>query len=660
MIRVILIQFWFVIQFGVLTQALMGGTVVGSKVLDDAGEVKYERIQGSFTWQQAKTDAENRGGHLATITSAEENNLIRQIASEGSVWIGGSDAAQEGQWQWVTGEPFSYSYWAGGEPNNCCGGEHYLQLYGGSGEWNDLQPGSGMPYIIEFSVNRPIIQINGDAITLHRQGTSFTDPGAIATDEEDGVIDVVAQGVVDVHTLGDFKITYSAIDSEGNAAKSVSRTVRIVDPEKPIIYLNGPAYMTHETGTQYIDQGAVAEDLNGETVDVTTTGQVDVFTLGDYQLIYTAVDAGERQADSLVRTVRVVDKNFKYLTYRKQSNGIIIIDCESAAAGLVSIPELIDGLPVTSIAANAFSDCSNITEVVLPETVINLGSSAFSNCSSLLTVNLPAGLTELPNYLFYQCSALNQITFPEGLNTIGHDAFNGCALEVVLLPDGLTTIGDRAFANNSQLTSAVLPGSLNQTPWECFSGCVNLKEVEMSEGINRIRGYGFRDTGLERIVIPSSVTYIEERAFQRCSQLTSVVMMGNAPEIQSDNVFSEVNENAKVYISSNSRGFADTLGSLPVVGRPYVQLNGDAAMLADLNGVFVDPGAEVIGLADETPDISVVGEVDPGLTGTYSLTYSAISQSGLSIEPATREVRVIDPLNPTISLMGEALSLIHI
>ena len=210
-----------------------GQTVVGSRVLDEAGEVKYERIEGGYTWQEAKADAEDRGGHLATITSAEENDLIREISGGGSVWIGGSDAEQEGQWQWVTGETFSFTNWAGGEPNNS-GGEHYLQFYSG-GEWNDLQPGSGMSYILEFSVNRPVIQINGDAITLHRQGRPYTDAGAVATDEEDGAIDVVAQGVVDVHTLGNFKITYSAVDSEGNAAKSVSRTVRIVDPEKPII-----------------------------------------------------------------------------------------------------------------------------------------------------------------------------------------------------------------------------------------------------------------------------------------------------------------------------------------------------------------------------------------------------------------------------------------
>ena len=222
--------FFLLCLSGLFPLFLTGQSVVGTKVLDDAGEVKYERIQGSFTWQQAKTDAENRGGHLATITSAEENNLIRQIASEGSVWIGGSDATQEGQWQWVTGEAFSYSYWAGGEPNNCCGGEHYLQLYGGSGEWNDLQPGSGMPYIIEFSVNRPVIQISGESLIYHFVGRNFVDPGAIATDEEDGVIDVVAQGVVDVHTPGIYEITYSALDSDGHAAESVTRTVRVIDP----------------------------------------------------------------------------------------------------------------------------------------------------------------------------------------------------------------------------------------------------------------------------------------------------------------------------------------------------------------------------------------------------------------------------------------------
>ena len=188
------------------------------------------------------------------------------------LFIGGY--RNNGAWSWVNDEgdfdSFNqlepYANWEANEPNSL--GEQYATIGRfGDGRWNDSNGASG--YVIEYDRFVPQIFLVGDSVLRHRQGTAFVDPGATATDEEDGNVSVVSQGVVDVHTLGDFKIQYTAVDSEGNAAKPVIRIVRIVDAEKPIIDLNGPAYLTHETGTQYSDQGASATDLDGNDVVVT-------------------------------------------------------------------------------------------------------------------------------------------------------------------------------------------------------------------------------------------------------------------------------------------------------------------------------------------------------------------------------------------------------
>ena len=90
----------------------------------------YQVVSGSFTWNQAEADAELRGGHLATLTSQAEANYVQSLGILSAIpgqafWLGASDQLQEGTWTWVTGEPFSFALWAGGEPNDM-GGEDYL------------------------------------------------------------------------------------------------------------------------------------------------------------------------------------------------------------------------------------------------------------------------------------------------------------------------------------------------------------------------------------------------------------------------------------------------------------------------------------------------------------------------------------------------------
>ena len=153
----------------------------------------YEYVSGSYSWTAAKTAAEGRTfqgmtGYLATITSQEENDFIRQkLAAD--AWIGASDdytyinaatgtttfanqTAAEGRWYWVTGpekgtlistgnnSPVTasggYAYWNSGEPNNYGSGENYGEIYSSGaspGKWNDLPNTSLLPYVVEYNDN---------------------------------------------------------------------------------------------------------------------------------------------------------------------------------------------------------------------------------------------------------------------------------------------------------------------------------------------------------------------------------------------------------------------------------------------------------------------------------------------------------------------------
>jgi len=116
-----------------------------------SGETKYEIVQGDFTWEEAKTDAEARGGHLATVGSEEAWNEIQGVLSEGvNFWLGATDLQVEGGWNWIDGTPWGFSNWQLGEPNNARGMEDYLMVYGNSEHtWNDDNTWTAQSYLLE-------------------------------------------------------------------------------------------------------------------------------------------------------------------------------------------------------------------------------------------------------------------------------------------------------------------------------------------------------------------------------------------------------------------------------------------------------------------------------------------------------------------------------
>ena len=107
----------------------------------------YEYIPAtSITWSDADAAAGllGAGWNLASITSAAEEAFIVSlitgtISQRTHVWIGGTDAANEGTWTWTDGDPFSYTNWFAGEPNNVGGNEDFLALdfRGSVWQWND-------------------------------------------------------------------------------------------------------------------------------------------------------------------------------------------------------------------------------------------------------------------------------------------------------------------------------------------------------------------------------------------------------------------------------------------------------------------------------------------------------------------------------------------
>ena len=124
---------------------------------------------------------------------------------------------------------------------------------------------------------------------------------------------------------------------------------------------------------------------------------------------------------------------------------------------------------VTVIKSYAFSYCSSLTSITIPDSVTSIGDGAFRGCSSLTSITIPDSVTSIEGQAFYGCSGLTSITIPDSVTSIGDYAFHGCSsLTSITIPDGVTSIGRWAFEYCSSLTSITFNGT--KTQWYAIRG----------------------------------------------------------------------------------------------------------------------------------------------------------------------------------------------
>ena len=183
----------------------------------------------------------------------------------------------------------------------------------------------------------------------------------------------------------------------------------------------------------------------------------------------------------------------------------VIANSSGWYSGDVVIPESVEfkciSHSVTSIGEGAFSGCSGLTSVTIPNSVKSIGDEAFLECSGLTSVTIPNSVTSIGYGAFFGCSGLTSVTIGNSVTSIGDYAFRGCSgLTSVTIPNSVTSIGSYAFEYCSGLTSVTIPNSVTSIGSSAFYAC----------------------SGLTSVTIPNSVTSIGEYAFQNCSGLTSV------------------------------------------------------------------------------------------------------------------------------------------
>ena len=216
---------------------------------------------------------------------------------------------------------------------------------------------------------------------------------------------------------------------------------------------------------------------------------------------------------------------------------------------------------VTSIGSYAFIRCSHLTSVTIPNSVASIESRAFDGCRNLTSVTIPNSVISIGEYAFSNCKSFISVTIPNSVTSIGDAAFWECySLTSVTIPNSVTSIGAAAFQECYMLTSVTIPASVTSIERLAFAVCNSLTSISVASGnpaYISVDGVLFSDdqtllhtypAGKTDISyrIPNSVTTIEDFAFYKCNNLTSVTIPNSVISI-GDRAFDDCNSLTDVY-----------------------------------------------------------------------------------------------------------------
>ncbi len=236
----------------------------------------------------------------------------------------------------------------------------------------------------------------------------------------------------------------------------------------------------------------------------------------------------------------------------------------AAFSNCVDLTSVVIPNSVQSINAETFNGCSGLVNVTIPNSIIKIGDNAFKDCSSLTSVFIPNSVTDISYNAFWGCSGLVSIKVDSNnqvydsrdncnaiIETASNMLFLGC--KNTIIPNSVTSIG-MAFYNCSGLTSINIHNSITSISGLAFAGCTNLESVNWNaincndfsddygpfSGLSNIKTFSFGEevehipanlcaglTGLASVIIPNSVSSVGKRAFLNCSGLANITI-GNS------------------------------------------------------------------------------------------------------------------------------------
>lgn len=322
----------YILEIPCLSCATVENNIPEFTFLGEYGDSKYYQTNATnLTWTQAQTLAENSGGYLAVVGSADENEFIRANAGFSSVWIGLNDEASEGNFVWVNGDAVNYTNWRSGEPNNSGGNEDYTRLLQATGEWTDRAADFRLQGIMEIACNASAGNGDGNLTVKQVQGVPNGGEFLVGTNEvlyrvtdDCGNEEICGFEVTVIETPADFEITSCPEDI--TIAVQPGATTAVVEWDEPTASSN-----CFRSQIALVDQ-TVGEENGAE------------FEIGTQQILYAVFDScGNFGSCSFNVTVTETPAILEVIT------------CPGDIA--INSPNIANGAIVTWDAPTATTDC---------------------------------------------------------------------------------------------------------------------------------------------------------------------------------------------------------------------------------------------------------------------------------------------------------------
>ncbi len=393
------------------------GTVF--RVLSQSSSQTFSRGQTvDIAWQVAGTDS-------APIScSTVDLNLIR---SNGVVNTLQAATANDGVETVVV--PIATPLMSGARIMVACANQPFFQI------------SSGNITILDgvADTTAPVISITGSSTISIVQGTSYTDAGATALDNIDGVVSVSTSGTVNTAVANTYIITYSAVDSSLNTA-TVTRTVTVTpaaDTTPPVITLTGASVVSIEQDETYTEQGATATDNFDSVVTVVITGSVNTAVLNSYTITYKATDlAGNTSTKT--RAVNVVEK--------------VVPDTTAPVISLIgsTVVSVLKDSSYIELGATALDDRDGVVDVVVAGTV---------DVSTTKSYTVTYTATDLAGNSSSLTREVNVTTAPD--KTPPTITLTGDSTITLEIGQDFTDPGFDAFDDRDGIVSVVVTGTVN-------------------------------------------------------------------------------------------------------------------------------------------------------------------------------------------------------
>ena len=347
------------------------------------------------------------------------------------------------------------------------------------------EDGKVVGYTIKFAKSNPIVIYNG------KDGADGNTPVIGVKKDTDGIYYWTLDGefiVVDGQ-----KIKAQGTDGNNGADGSDGVTPKLEIRE-------GYWWISYDNGTNWTQLGkATGEDgKDADSIKITQDENNVYFELADGTVI-TISKTGQSAdpnviqfEDALVKAICITNWDTDgdgELSY-EEAAAVTTIGTEFNGKGIFAFDELQYFTGMTSIPSSAFSDCSELLSIKLPDNIISINDTAFARCQSLREIHIPASIESIGTRVFYYCQSLREIHIPANTESIGNGAFESCTK--------LTTV---TFGKESKLRT--IAGSYGNSSSYCygtFMSCQNLSAIE----------------------IPASVETIEAAAFHNCKSLATV------------------------------------------------------------------------------------------------------------------------------------------